>query len=117
MKDNVVYIKHLFDAINKIERYLGNVNYDEFLDDDKTQDAIIRQLEIIGEAASKCSNEFKNKYPDIPWRQMQDARNRMIHDYMGVMVEIIWGICKEDLIDLKTKLINYFEADLNQDKN
>lgn len=100
MKDNLVYIRHIVDAIKKTETYLSKMTFEEFKKDDKTVDAVIRNIEIVGEATAKCSSGFKNKNPQIPWRKMTDTRNKLIHDYMGVSINIVWGICKEDLPSL-----------------
>ncbi|MFQ5433222.1 MAG: DUF86 domain-containing protein, partial [Nitrospinota bacterium] len=108
MKDDLVYIRHIQDAIDKISKYIGNYAYEDFINDQKTVDAVIRNIEIIGEASTKCSNKLKKKYGGIPWQKMVSARNKMIHDYMGVMTDIIWGICKDDLPALKKQLAKHF---------
>lgn len=108
MKDDLVYIRHIQDSIDKISRYIGSYSYEDFVKDEKTVDAVVRNIEIIGEAAAKCSNKFKGKYPDIPWRVMKDARNRLIHNYADIVKKVLWGICKDDLPVLKNELIKHF---------
>ncbi len=108
MKNDLVYIRHIQDAIDKILKYIGDYSYGDFEKDEKTADAVIRNIEIIGEAANKCSDKFKEENPGVPWRRMIGARNKMIHDYMGVMMDIVWGICKDDLPGLKKDLAKHF---------
>jgi len=108
MKDDLVYVRHIQDSIDKISNYIGNCTYEDFIKDEKTVDAVIRNIEIIGEATAKCSIEFKGKYPDIPWRVMKDARNRLIHNYTDVVKKVLWGICNDDLPELKKELAKHF---------
>lgn len=109
MKDSFVYIRHIVDSIKKIEKYISGMSYDDFRKNDQVMDAVIRNIEIIGEASSKCTLEFRKKYPQIPWREMSDTRNKVIHDYMGVSIEIIWEICKEELPPVMGKLENLLQ--------
>lgn len=113
MKNNFIYIQHILDSINNIEDYTSNMSHEEFYKDNKTIDAVIRNIEIVGEATSKCNQEFKEKYPQIPWRKMADTRNKLIHDYMGVSVKIVWEICKTDLPNLKPKLQALLDSQRN----
>ena len=108
MKDDLVYIRHIQDSIDKISNYIGSYTYEDFIKDEKTVDAVTRNIEIIGEAAAKCSKEFKEKYPDIPWREMKDAMNRLIHNYTDVIKKVLWGICKDDLPVLNKQLAKHF---------
>ena len=108
MKNDLVYIRHIQDSIDKILKYIGSYSYEDFINDEKTVDAVIRNIEIIGEAAAKCSTKFREKYPDIPWRDMKDARNRLIHNYMDVVKKVLWGICKDDLPELKKQFAKHF---------
>lgn len=77
-----------------------------FQNDRKTVDAAIRNLEVIGEAANNISQELKNNYPTIPWRDMISMRNKIMHEYFGVDTEIMWKIIQEDLPALKIKVMN-----------
>lgn len=81
MKDELHYIRHIYDAILQIEEYLKNSTFDEFAGNAMMRDAVVRQLEIIGEAATKLSNAFKDSHPSIPFAKMMSMRNRMIHEY------------------------------------
>jgi uncharacterized protein with HEPN domain len=98
------YIGHIAEAIEKTEDYIGELTYDEFLKDSKTVDAVIRQLEIIGEAANNISAEFQNAHPEIQWNKIISMRNRLIHEYFGVNEEIVWSTAKEKLSVLKKQI-------------
>jgi uncharacterized protein with HEPN domain len=104
MKDDNVYLQHIKDAINKIEQYLEGYSYEQFLQDSKTVDAVIRKVEIIGEASNNISKEFQAKHSELPWRRMIGMRNRLIHEYFGVSEESVWSTAKEDLPPLKKQL-------------
>ena len=100
MSRDEVYLRHIMDSIEKIESY-AKVGYDEFLKTPHWQDAIIRNFEIIGEAAKRLGEEFKCKNPDIPWRSIAGFRDVLIHDYMGVDLNAVWKIIENQLPDLK----------------
>ncbi|MHA1239010.1 MAG: HepT-like ribonuclease domain-containing protein [Candidatus Odinarchaeia archaeon] len=103
-KDDTVFLKHILDAINLIEEYLKDKKYNEFKNNRMLQDAIIREIEIIGEAASKISMELRNKYSDIPWRQIVGMRNKLIHGYFGIDLDAVWDTVIKDIPPLKRKL-------------
>lgn len=88
------------EAIRRIGGYLTGTTYDKFLDDVKTQDAVVRNLEILGEAAKNVSAVFKKSNPSIPWKDLAGVRDKLIHHYFGVNLDIVWNISKEDLPDL-----------------
>lgn len=100
MKDDRVYLRHILDAIEKIESYVS-VGHEEFMTASHWQDAVIRQLEIIGEAAKKLSPTFRSQYPEVPWRRISGLRDVLIHDYMGVDLAAVWQITKTDIPTLK----------------
>ena len=105
MKNDTIYLRHILEAIEKIEHYLLNTTYKSFSANDMMIDAVVRELEIIGEASSKLSKEFKDNHPDVAFRDATDMRNFLIHEYFGVRKEIVWETCKEDLPKVK-KLID-----------
>ncbi|MCX6739500.1 MAG: DUF86 domain-containing protein [Candidatus Parcubacteria bacterium] len=104
MKDDNVYLQHIKDAINKIEQYLEGYSYEQFLEDSKTVDAVIREVSIIGEASNNISKEFQMKHSELPWRRMVGMRNRLIHEYFGVSEESVWSTAKDDLPPLKKQI-------------
>ena len=105
MKNDTIYLRHILEAIEKIEHYLLNTTYKSFSANDMMIDAVVRELEIIGEASSKLSKEFKDNHSDVAFRDATDMRNFLIHEYFGVRKEIVWETCKEDLPKVK-KLID-----------
>ena len=80
------------------------MSYSQFLKDIKTQDSIVCNLEIIGEAAKRISDELKKNNPSVEWKNISDLRNRLIHDYFGINLDIVWGIIEEDLATLKKEI-------------
>jgi len=88
------------EAIRRINIYIENLSYEEFLKDLKTEDAVVRNLEIIGEAAKNISEELKRKYSQIPWKDLAGVRDRLIHHYFGVNFDIVWNIAKKELPEI-----------------
>lgn len=95
----------ILDSIEKIERYVRGMNYAQWRQDEKTVDAVIRNLEIIGEAASHLPADVQERYRDVPWAMMQGIRNILAHEYFGVDLEIVWKTVTEDLGHLKNRLM------------
>ncbi|MEO6613760.1 MAG: DUF86 domain-containing protein [Chitinophagaceae bacterium] len=97
-------ISDIIDSGQKIMKYTEGLTYEQFILDSKTVDAVIRNFEIIGEAANRLSEEFKDKYPDIEWHRIRGFRNRIIHDYSGIDYEIVWQIKENFLPEMLEKL-------------
>jgi uncharacterized protein with HEPN domain len=91
------FLNDIQEAISRIISYVENLSYDEFLRDIKTQDAVIRNLEIIGESAKNLSRDFRKNNPDIAWKDMGKVRDKLIHHYFGVNLDIVWTIVKDTL--------------------
>ncbi len=89
------------DAIQKILSYTHGFSFNDFSKDDKTMDAVVRNFEIIGEAANHVSEEFKSAHPEIEWRRIAGFRNRIVHEYFGIDYAMIWKIKEESLPELK----------------
>lgn len=104
MKTDLAYLRHIMDSIAKIESYYATVQKEEFMTVSHWQDAIIRNLEIIGEATKQLSKPLKEQYPDIPWRNIAGLRDVLIHNYMGVDLESVWNVIENDLPSLKEQL-------------
>lgn len=101
MKKDKTYIKHIAEAIGKIENYLTRITYKSFVKNDMLIDVLIRELAVIGEAANKISNKFKKANPELPYKDMVAMRNFIIHEYFDVNKKIIWDTCKYDLEKIK----------------
>lgn len=104
-KSSAVFLLHIRDAIVQIETYVAGYSFDQFLLDKKTQDAVIRQLEVIGEATTNLEEAFKQKNATIPWREISDFRNVLAHEYWDVDLDIVWKAAHEDIGSLKSALM------------
>jgi len=108
-KDNLVYLNHINDSILEILSYLKKSNFESFSENTWDQAAVMRHLEIIGEAANNLDKEFQNKNNDIPWNVIIGLRNVVIHDYMDVDINIIWQIITQDLKPLQRQILELLE--------
>lgn len=86
-RDESVYLRHILDAIERVETYIHDLGETKFYEDALTQDGVIRQIEVIGEATKHLSSELRNKYSNVPWRDVAGMRDKLIHDYFGVDIE------------------------------
>lgn len=111
-RDMRLYIEDILESIEKIEQYTKDINENDFLTDTQIQDSIFRRLEIIGEAAKNIPNDFRNKYPKIPWKRIAGLRDVLIHGYFGVNLRRAWKVVKQDIPDLKNQLLKV-RKDLN----
>lgn len=102
MRDQI-YLKHILDAVEKIESYTV-IGREAFIADSHWQDAVIRQLEIIGEATKRLSDGLRQRYNDIPWRRIAGLRDVLIHDYMGVDLVAVWEVTQQNPPVLKNQI-------------
>jgi uncharacterized protein with HEPN domain len=98
------YIEDILDAMSKAELLLEGVSYSQFESDFKINFAVVRALEIIGEAAKRLPEEVRQRYPDIPWKGMSGMRDRIIHGYDNVDLQIVWDVVKRDIPKLRPKI-------------
>jgi uncharacterized protein with HEPN domain len=103
-REPFLLIEDMLESATKILDYTQNLSFEEFTQDSKTIDAVIRNFEIIGEAANRLPEDFKNKYPDIDWYRIRGFRNRIVHDYFGIDYGIVWEIRESFLPTLITTL-------------
>ncbi|MBI4268315.1 DUF86 domain-containing protein [Candidatus Uhrbacteria bacterium] len=103
-KDPAVFINHIIESIALIERYVGSATKSEYLKNTEMQDAVMRRIEIIGEATKCLVEEFKSEHSEIPWRNIAGMRDKLIHEYFGVDLELVWEVVKKDLPELKRSL-------------
>ena len=109
MRDVIPYLRHIVDAIVAIQEYTVE-GKEAFLSDRKTQDAVIRNLEIVGEATRNIPSEFQSAHPDLPWRQAAALRNVLIHQYFGLDLQMVWGVVEMELPSLKEKIQRLLET-------
>ena len=108
MSKDLVYLCHIRDAIEKIETYAA-VGESVFLTTPHWQDAVIRNLEIIGEATKRLSTDLKAENSEVPWREIAGLRDVLIHDYMGVDLHVVWNVVRQDLPKLKPTIVRLLE--------
>ncbi len=107
------FLLDIQEAIRRISEYVAGMTYQTFLEDTKTQDAVIRNLEIIGEATKNLPKDLRERYPHVPWKGMASVRDRLIHHYFGVNLDIVWQIVKEEL----PKVASQLESILHEEGN
>ena len=105
-RDYKDYLQDIGDSIDDIKSFTGGMTFEDFTMDRKTINAVIRSIEVIGEATKRIPKSIRGKYPSIPWKKMTGMRDKMIHEYSGVDVEILWKTVKEDVPSLKPLIQN-----------
>ena len=109
-----LFIEDMRQAIEKITKYIGDLSFENFVKDGKTIDAVVRNLEIIGEASKNVPEWFKSKYPTILWREIMGMRNKIAHEYFGIDYEVIWEIVKKDLPELEPKIKEIMQREFTE---
>jgi len=104
MRDYKLFVKDILDAIDKIEEFVGNMDYGEFMKDDKSSTAVVKKIEIIGEAIKNIPKDVRVKYKAIPWKDIVGMRNKITHNYFKIDYEIVWNVVKEKLPALKIQI-------------
>lgn len=110
----LLYLEDILESIQIIENYIGDITEHEFLNNQEKQDAIVRRLEIIGEAVKKIPEGVRNKYPSIPWRQIAGMRDVVIHEYFGVSALLIYNTITSDLLVLKGTIETMIDSEKTQ---
>ncbi|MDR4498504.1 MAG: DUF86 domain-containing protein [Candidatus Scalindua sp.] len=95
------YLNDILESIADIKEFVRELSYENFIEDKKTIKAVIRSLEVIGETANKIPVDIKKRYPEIPWQEIIDMRNKLIHEYFGIDIDIIWQTLEDDLNPLE----------------
>jgi len=104
-RDWKILAEDIITSAERIEQYVSGLTFEEFVEQTLVSDAVARNLEISGEAASKIPDDVQIKYDDIPWKKLKGVRNRVIHEYFSVDLEIVWYIVQHELSPLKDELI------------
>ena len=103
-REYVLFFKDILEAIESIEGFVSGLSFEDFLGNDMARSAVVRKLEIIGEAVKNLPPHVPQRYPDIPWRSMAKMRDRLSHGYWTVDYEIVWKVVKEEISALKPRL-------------
>ncbi len=113
-REYVDYLRDILDAIEKAEQFTQGMDFERFSSDYKTRFAVIRALEIIGEASKKIPEAVKRQNPDLPWRDMAGIRDKLIHEYFGLNLQVVWKTLNEDLPKLKPAISDMLEKATNK---
>ena len=103
-REYVDYVQDILTSIDDIKEFIKGQDFESFLKDKKTKNAVIRSIEVIAEAAKYIPASIKNNDPDIPWTKIKGMRNKMIHEYFGIDEEILWKVAVEDIPPLRQKI-------------
>ena len=114
-RDDSVYLRHILDAIERIEGYLAGLSIEQFLQNGLLQDAVVRRLEIIGEASRNLPNTIRQAHQEVPWAEISGLRNRVVHAYFDVNLQIVWEVARDDLPVLKAQVLQIL-SDLDDAK-
>ena len=105
------FLGDIKEAMDRIGLFTMGLTYRKFLEDRKTQDAVVRNLEVIGEAAKNLAADFKVKHPEVPWKTLAGLRDKLIHFYFGIDYKIVWDIARKELPKLKRQIKDLLQAE------
>ncbi|MEW6374725.1 MAG: DUF86 domain-containing protein [Thermodesulfobacteriota bacterium] len=100
-RNHKLFVKDILDCLEKINEFIGSMDFEKFMEDDKTKSAVVRKLEIIGEAAKNIPRQIRQKYRELPWTDMAGMRDKIAHFYFGIDYSIVWEVIKERLPEMK----------------
>ena len=109
-RDSSLYLEDILESCGKIERFTEQLSFDQFLEDEKTYDAVVRNLEIIGEAAKNIPEDVRLRYPDIEWRKIAGLRDIIAHEYFGIDDDILWDIIQNKIRSLQSGVRSVVES-------
>jgi uncharacterized protein with HEPN domain len=116
LRDFEVYIEDILQAIDSIQTYTEGLTYEIFVDDKKTVDAVIRNFEIVGEATKQIPLVVRQEYPKVPWREMAGMRDKLIHGYFGVQLDVVWKTVRERIPALRLLMVEVLDELRNRQK-
>lgn len=102
-------LNHIISAIDRVKRYIAGKSYEDFVADDMMYYAVVKNIEIIGEAANMLTQDFIENHPETPWKMVKGMRNYIVHEYFQIDDEVVWGVVTEDLPVLRQQIIHYLE--------
>jgi len=100
-RDHKLFVKDILDCMEKIDEFIAGMDFEKFMEDDKTKSAVVRKLEIIGEATKNIPKQIRQKYRELPWTDMAGMRDKIAHFYFGIDYSIVWEVIKKRLPDIK----------------
>jgi uncharacterized protein with HEPN domain len=109
-RDAILFIEDIIESIGWIENFIENMTFSEFIADEKTKTAVIKKLEVVGEAAKNIPDGIKKEYKGLPWKKMAGMRDKLSHEYFGVRHEIVWKVAKETLPGIKPEIEKLLEV-------
>ncbi len=112
-RDFKLYLRDIVDSVDSVEEFIGNIDFEDFLEDNKTNSAVVWKLETVGEASKNIPLEIRQKYPKIEWSDMARMRDKITHSYFGIDFKIVWKVIKEKLPQIKED-VNKILVDLEQ---
>lgn len=112
-RSDLAYLHDMLEAIQRVQEYVQGYDYEAFMADRKTRDAVIRNLEVIGEAVRKLSRSLRARYLQVEWKSIAGFRDRLIYDYFGINYETVWQIVQEKLSPLQEELQRIIQAEID----
>ncbi|MBU0907098.1 MAG: DUF86 domain-containing protein [Nanoarchaeota archaeon] len=110
-RESLIFVEHILESIKDIENFIKGVSRESFMKNKEKQSAVVRQIEIIGEASKNLPENFKEKYPEISWKEIIGSRDKIIHHYFGVDLGIVWEIVTINLLTLKKQIKDILKAE------